>query len=378
MSVNDRSDDSRPLVLVFITRSEWAGAQKVAYELIKGLSDKYRFLVVTQPGGFFVDRVKDLSYVDVRLLTQLTRRIAIWKDLLVFLELIRIIRQKRPAMMHLHSTKAGVLGRIVGWLTGTPTLFTVHGWVFSEGVKKTQAMVGASVERVMAKLHGHIICVSNYDYRLACRKGLRPRYKMRVILNGVSCDDAPLFGAEHREVECLNVAMVARFSFPKDHELLIRAINEMGVKNVILHLAGEGENQVRTQKLVESLGMQDQVIFHGSVKNIYPFYRMMDAIALISRFEGFPLSLIEGAAMGKPLIASRVGGIPEIVQDGVNGFLIGKGDICGLKKAIVRLAKDPKLRKQMGEASRRVYENCCRPERMVAQYQEIYLELIRH
>ena len=79
MSVNDRSDDSRPLVLVFITRSEWAGAQKVAYELIKGLSDKYRFLVVTQPGGFFVDRVKDLSYVDVRLLTQLTRRIAIWK-----------------------------------------------------------------------------------------------------------------------------------------------------------------------------------------------------------------------------------------------------------------------------------------------------------
>ncbi|WP_199318816.1 glycosyltransferase family 4 protein [Leptolyngbya sp. FACHB-541] len=192
------------------------------------------------------------------------------------------------------------------------------------------------------------------------------------IPNGV-----PDFGEPESPVETnkqLVVGSVGRLDLMKAHEVLLQAISPLeGVKVVIL---GEGEQRTALEKLAFNLGISDRVSLPGWVDNPRLYLPGFDVIALPSRSEGFPLAIVEAMLAARPVIATRVGSVPEAVWHGETGLLIDKNDVNGLTQAIRQLRDDPALRSQLGRRAREVAIAHFTVEAMTESYENLWKKLM--
>ena len=167
--------------------------------------------------------------------------------------------------------------------------------------------------------------------------------------------------------------MAARFSPPKKQELLIDTINKSSLSDKIhITFLGEGELQSKCEKLAQK--KKSIFSFEGTVKDVSKYYENADIVMLISNFEGLPISLIEALPLGKPIIASNVGGIPEIVSAD-NGFCVDNTQEA-IKRCLEKVISNPKLLEKMGENSRMLYEKDFEIQKMVSKTNNVYKELM--
>lgn len=306
-------------ILYAITRSEWGGAQAHLFELVKDqVSRGNEVYVVVGKEGQFSEKIKKLDNVHLFIQRSLIRELNPLKDIIAIRDFRRLIKRLDPDIIHLHSSKAGAVGRIAAMRSKAKIIFTAHGWAFTEGIEEKKRRVFILIERTLARITDKIICVSKYDYNLALKEKVASQSKMVVIYNGVQDPEfeREFFTKEDR----INILMVARFDKPKNQQLLIRAFSKLPRNKYTLTLVGDGPLLQQSIELTSNLNISDSVRFVGFQSDVNSYLRQADIFSLITNYEGLPISIIEAMSYSLPIIASNVGGISELVKD--NGYLV--------------------------------------------------------
>jgi glycosyltransferase involved in cell wall biosynthesis len=297
----------------------------------------------------------------------------ILSDLKAFWEIWRWLGTIRPAILHAHSSKAGGLGRCAAALRGVRTVFTAHGWAFTEGVPLAQKSVMLPAEWFAARITDAIVTVSDVDKDLAARYRVRPRGNVVTIHNGIEAD-APQSAPETNGT--VNLVCVARFSPQKSQALLVRALQ--GVDEPWqLSFVGEGPLEDEVRRLASDRGIDHRVDFLGARDDVGSLLAHSHIFVLPSNWEGFPLTILEAMRAGLPVVASDVGGVREAVIDGVTGYLIPRDDAQALAERLRQLICDRDLRTLLGQRARAVFLSEFVDEKMFAKVQEVYSSLER-
>jgi len=359
-------------ILYVITRAEHGGAQVHVLQLIKGFKGQYEPFLVAGEEGYLADRARELG-AKVVILPDLVHPISPGKDMRALFSIGRHIREIEPDLVHAHSSKAGLLGRLAAKLRGVPSVFTAHGWAFTDGVSKKQKAIAIPLERIAGKFASKIITVSEYDKRLAMKYRIVPEEKIKTVWNGV-----PDTNWRVEEVAGLpKLIMVARFARPKDHFTLLDALAGMKERGWSLDLVGSGPGLDEVRAMSRELGIGHRVNFLGALDpvEVEKLLSNSSIFILSSRWEGLPLVIIEAMRAGIPVVATNVGGVSEAVVDGKTGYLVAAGDARGLRSKLVKLMNSQDLRRRMGEAGRARYEKYFTVERMLQETNKIYDEV---
>lgn len=369
--MHDTTVATRPgRILYVITRALLGGAQTHLLSLLRRAHVEGECGLIVGNEGPLTDSARTLG-ARVWVVPSLQNAIHPVRDWRATAEITRILRDFRPDLVHAHSSKAGTLARLAAKRAGVPAVFTAHGWAFTDGASRLRKLIGVVTERLMVPLSGRIVVVSEYDLALARRHGVGREGQVVLIRNGVP--DVP-----HRAdpgTGTPRIAMVARFSPPKDQPALIRALAALHAPAELL-LIGGGELLAESQALAASLGVADRVHCPGDRTDVAELLAGSHICALISNYEGFPYAVLEGMRAGSPVVASDVGGVREAVVDGETGYLIPKGDDAVLLARLDALVRDPALRVRMGQAGRQRYLDYFTEERMLADNFAVYRELL--
>jgi glycosyltransferase involved in cell wall biosynthesis len=325
--------------------------------------------VMVGGNGMLVDllRERNLRVVSI---SSLRRALSIVGDLAAYQEIKSTLRQLRPDLVSIHSSKAGILGRMAGASLGIPAVFTVHGWSFTDGLPLRQRYPAVLAERFAARYGRLIITVSNHDRELAVRYSIDRPERIVAIQNGMP--DNPAAMRAHPGALAPRLIMVARFQPQKDHATLLSALAELRQYSWALDLVGDGPGRSAVESLLHTLGLEDRVRVLGYSNDVAKLLSESDLFVLTSKWEGLPLSILEAMRAGLPVIATDVGGVSESVDHGVTGFVVQRSSVSALKEALHPLLTSAELRRAMGARGRARYEECFTFERMVERTLQAY------
>jgi glycosyltransferase involved in cell wall biosynthesis len=363
----------RARLLYVITVATCGGAQAHVLDLLRGAVNQYSIALATGQEGFLADEARQMG-IPVFIVPDLVVPMSPLRDARALVSLIRIIRTFRPDLVHAHSSKAGILARAAARVCGTISVFTAHGWAFTDGVPRLRRLVAMGCERTVLPCSDAIITVSEYDRQLALQRGLAPPGGVHCIHNGIADEAAR---AEPGSGSTPVVTMVARFCQQKDHVTLAYAL--AGLRQEFrLEFIGSGETMPWVRSEVSRSGIEERTQFLGERKDVPQLLGRAHIFALATNYEGLPISILEAMRAGLPIVASDVGGIREIVRDGVNGFLVPRGDIAALREALRVLLDRPVLRASMGARSRSIYEQGFTVEKMIKSTLSVYSMELNH
>jgi glycosyltransferase involved in cell wall biosynthesis len=300
----------------------------------------------------------------------LCRPISLFSDILAVAELRRIFRSLHPDLISLHSAKAGLVGRFAAIGLKIPVLFTAHGWAFTEGVSPGRARLFRMLERLAAPLAARIITVSDYDRSLALCAGIAPPERVQTILNAMP--DVTARAEPGHNFGAVRLTMVARLDDPKDHRALLAALSSIRDKEWLLDLVGDGPFEPQLRAMVQTSGLEGRVRFLGLRTDVDQILSESHIFVLTSNWEGLPRSILEAMRAGLPVVASSVGGVPEIVTEDETGYLIARGDVATLSERLAYLIDSPEERARLGRNARMRFEERYRFERMAIETLVVY------
>ncbi len=307
-------------------------------------------------------------------LRHLAREVGPGQDVRCFLELRDKLREIGPDIISTHSTKAGFIGRIAGKTLGIPTLFTAHGWGFTDGRPPLQVFGFWAIERATAAWAARIITVCNSDRTAAVRARVASRDRLVTIHNAMPDIDEPLRARPGRSP--VRLVMVARLSHWKDQPALLHALSGLKDLDWQLEFVGDGPLRGQLEALTQSLGLTSRVTFLGFRSDVPERLAEAQVFVLISKWEGFPRSILEAMRAGLPVVASDVGGVQESVVEGTTGFVIPRGDAVRLRECLRKLITSSELRASMGEAGRARYEEKFTFDRLVERTTKVYKSVL--
>ncbi|MFT5848659.1 glycosyltransferase family 4 protein [Psychroserpens sp.] len=358
-----------------ITRSDTVGgAQKHVFDIsIQLKSDGHDVEIISSGTGDFRDLVEKerINFFDLVLMK---RAPSLLDDLKVIWGLRKKISADKPDVLSTHSVKAGMLGRIACIGNKTRVLFTAHGWSHIRSASKVKGKLYKLLESCLSKICHSVICVSLADYNYASSDIGISKKKLRLIPNGVKKTQCQKFNIKSfHEEEVLNLLSVVRFQPPKDFLTLIKGLKLIQGLPWRLKIIGDGDDIKSVRETIVFEGLDKQVYIEGFQSNTSQYYMDADAVLLISKSEGLPMSLLEAMSFSKALIASNVGGIPELIKDGWNGYLIEPDDCNKLAYAIKQLMDNKVgLCESMGHKSYSLFNEKYSFERMMKSLYEVY------
>jgi rhamnosyl/mannosyltransferase len=309
------------------------------------------------------------------------------RDLAALAKLHRLIRRVRPDVVHTHAAKPGVLGRVAARLAGVPVVVhTFHGHILRGYYGPATTWLLRRMERLLARLTDRIVAVSEEVKQDLVRCGVAPPEKIDVIPLGL--DLGPFLagdthrGAFRRELGLDGAAplvgIVGRVFPIKNHRLFLRAAARVaaGEPEARFVVVGDGILRGEMEALARDLGIGDRAVFTGWRRDLPRIYADLDLLVVSSDNEGTPVSAIEAMAAGCPVVATRVGGLPDLVQDGETGRLVPPGDPEALAAAILGLLRDRERARRMGEAGRERARERYRVERLCKDIESLYDRLL--
>jgi glycosyltransferase involved in cell wall biosynthesis len=379
-------------VLHIITRLIVGGAQENTLLSVEGLDrlPEYEVTLVTGidkgPEGDLLERAGRTTRLLV--LPELCRSINPFSDLKALWKLYRLIRNGRYHIVHTHSSKAGVLGRIAAWLAGTPIIVhTLHSLVFHDYQPWLINRMWWLVKKACAPITHQFISVSDIISQKAIAAGIAPADKFKTVYSGMELDwflkaqIDPLnvrreFGIPE---DAIVVGKIARLFSLKGHDQLLDAAPAIVERHpaVRFFLIGDGLLYEHLHRRAREAGILDNFVFAGLVprERIPEMISAMDVVVHTSLREGLARVLPQALAMGKPCVSFDIDGAPEVVKPNETGYLVRPGDAQGLADAVTRLIDDPRLRARMGAAGRKLVDPAFRAETMVQQIAGIYQDL---
>jgi len=345
-------------LLFLVTKLELGGAQKQLLSLIAHLNKErfHIFLFVAQEGLLLSEAlsIKGITIIKSR---GLGRAINPIKDLLALSEIYWFIKKNNIEVVHTHSSKAGILGRLAAGLAKTKVIIhTVHGWSFNDYQPALVKILFIWLERFSARFTHKIIVVSHYDKQKGLNNRIGKEDRYELIRYGINYKEFSEREQNIRQELGINtrdlvVAMVACFKpqkSPMDFIKLAFLVRET-LANVKFVLVGDGILREEIEKLICKLNLEGQVFLTGWRRDIPRILSAIDAFALTSLWEGLPITVLEAMASSKPVVATNTGGIQEIVVEGKTGFLVPPRNMELMSEQLIILLKNEELRRQMGQ-----------------------------
>ena len=382
-------------VLRVIARLNMGGpALHVAY-LTAGLAERgYETTLVAGSlarGEDSMAFVADELGVEVERIDELHREISPLRDAVAIVRLARVIRRVRPHILHTHTAKAGAVGRLAALLTGDArppiVVHTFHGHVLRGYFDPLRTAGFRLLERWLATKTTALVAVSPQVRDDLVSLGVAPRERFVVVRVGIELEQrvaAERDGrGESRRVlgigpDRFAVGWIGRMTGVKRTDDVLRAFRRLRDRGVdaCLCMIGDGPDRPAVERRAHELGLMRDTLFLGYQEEVAPFYAAFDAMILPSINEGTPVSAIEALAAGRPVVATRVGGVPDVVREGEDGFLVEPGDVDALADRLARLAADPELRERLGAAGRARVIPRYSVERLVDDIDLLYRSLL--
>lgn len=361
-------------IAFIVTRSDLiGGAQIHVRDLAAALTQHgHDAVVLTGASGPYVDALRAAG-VETIPLKHLGAAIRPIQDARALYEIYATLKQLKPDLLSTHSSKSGILGRAAARLLGLPVVFTAHGWAFTPGIPRREALVYRWIERIAAPLASRIITVSEFDRQLALSYGFAAPDKLVTVHNGMP-DVPPALRADPARSP-VRMVMTARFEPQKDHPTLFLALAGLRSRPWSLDLIGDGPLLPAAESMARDLGIAERVRFWGQRMDVAEQLAQAQVALLITNWEGFPRSILEAMRAGLPVVSSGVGGTAESVRDGETGFVVGQGDVQELKQRLELLLDDPGLRSRMGACGREQYEKHFTLEHTVAKTLRVYRDI---
>ena len=349
--------------VIHIVQPSYGGVLEYIYYFLKNFKDdKYEnYMIASDQHAEHINEIK--KYCKKIYIVPMKREINIKTDIMAILKIKKIIKKIQPHILYLHSSKAGGLGRLALLFNLKVKIFyNAHGWYFNADISPRKKKVYALIEKMLAIKTDMIINISKNEYITAQKYKIAPAKKMCIIENGIDFlkfENCEYYRANTRKKYKIKddeilIGVLARISEQKDPMTMIKAFNEVykECKNVKLMYAGSGNLEKRVQKYVEENNLKEKVIFTGWVKNVEECIPAFDIAVLPSKWEGFGLVLIEYMACNKPIVASSVGGIKDIIIDNKNGLLFKKEDYKELSEKIKILIGNNNLAKNFVQTNK--------------------------
>lgn len=403
-------DAQHTRVVRIIARLNVGGPAKHVVWLTSGLEKAgYRSVLVA---GSVPEGEEDMSYfadeagVKPLYIPEMSREISL-KDAVTTWKLFRLLLRERPDIVHTHTAKAGTVGRVAGffyrWLTpgvfiGRPRackfVHTYHGHVFHSYYGRLRTGVFLTIERLLARLATDRIVVVSEQQKEEIGRIFRvgSADQIRVIPLGLDlsvfagfADRRALFRQELGIADDVTlVGIVGRLTEIKNHEMFLESVARLKRERATFVIIGDGSLRESLEKKARSLGLEKKVIFAGGRKDPEYFYPALDICALTSRNEGTPLTLIEAMANARPVIATSVGGVVDLVgnvtEDGPykvceRGVSVRPYDVDAFAAGLETLIKDKTLQEKLGRNGFEFVDRNYRKERLLEDIKNLYCEL---
>jgi glycosyltransferase involved in cell wall biosynthesis len=328
--------------------------------------------VATGEAGFLTEACRERA-IPVYIVPHLQREISPAMDALALWELYRLVRRIRPDLIHTHTFKAGFLGRLAGRMLRVASIYTIHSLLFgTSAMPPLWRILAVPSERLAASWCERLITVSNVGAGLVRKYRIHSESKLVVIPNGIpDCGQRADLSVQSVSA----IAMVARFTGVKEHDILLRAFAKIR-RGPRLLLIGEGPTRARCEKLACELGIPDQVDFLGARDDVPSLLASSQIFVLASTFEMSPVSILEAMRAGLVVIASNSGGASEAIRDGESGLLVPSGSAEALAQALTRVLDNRDLRTRLGRAARQRFEEHFLFAHQAARTRSVYLEVL--
>ncbi len=377
-----------------ISRMISGGAEEDVLQTIEGL-DKKKYSIDLIVGDDCKEEVfqksKEIGFQVIQVNGLKGKLDFLW-DPIVLIKLLVILRKRRYDIVNTHTTKSGILGRIAAKVAGIPIIICrLHGTAIDTFSNYSLNCALMFFERLISQYTDAFISVSRLLSEQYIRRGIGSMKNHYIVYTGIKLDK--FFNARNKmnredlikeiniEPRSFIMGMIGRLEKAKGHKYLLDALTILKEKrkniNLILLIVGEGEEKENLVKYSINIGLEKNVIFTGYRTDIEKIMGMMDIFILSSLREGLPRVLVQAAAVGLPSVAFNVDGVPEIVKDGINGFLVEPKNVNELAEKIVKYIDDRDLIKSHGRNGQNFVKGKWSIEEMVSRVDNIYKELIR-
>ncbi|MBI5167600.1 MAG: glycosyltransferase family 4 protein [candidate division NC10 bacterium] len=374
-----------------IARLNIGGPAQHTIFLTAGLDpSRYESILVTGREGKAEGNMRDLAEAKgVRLIyiPELGREISPGHDLVAFYNLYRLFREKRPDIVHTHTAKAGALGRLAAKLAGIPViLHTFHGHVLRGYYGPLKTNIFINIERFLARITTCVVTLSEGQRQEILGFGIGRPDQVMIVPLGLELER--FFNCHSRTGELKRelgleagarlVGIIARLVPIKGHHFFLEAARRVAslVPSARFLVIGDGELRADLEAMARDVGISDRVCFLGWRLDLERVYADLDLLVLSSLNEGTPVSVIEAMAASVPVVATAVGGVKDLMEDGKTGILVPPGDIRSLAEAMVQLLEDEDKARSLAEVARRFIYPRYDTKNLITEMDRLYQRLL--
>lgn len=371
----------RKIRILHITQAVGGGVERYMQMLLKYLdSDVYEnYLLLSDEAdiGVYEQYTRRIAQIDMR------REIGI-HDVFAIGQVRKWIRKINPDILYAHSSKAGAIVRLANLGIHKTCIYNAHGWAFHIQGSLRKQRIYTWVEKLLAPLCDKIICISESEKQAAITRGVGREAQLRVIVNGIDISAyEQQRGLPDREiykipVDAFVVGMVGRLCEAKAPDVFVRAakIIKERIPNACFVMVGNGELEQEVRRLTAELSLSDSLLMTGWVENPMAYIHCFDVAMLLSRWEGFGLAIAEYMLAGKPIVASNVCAIGELIRHGENGLQVPVDDPIAAADAVCSFFSDPGLGESLTKGNYRLvrekYDVC----RVAEEHDRLFRELL--
>jgi glycosyltransferase involved in cell wall biosynthesis len=368
-----------------ITMLELGGAQQnTIYTTAHLDQEKFNAYLLYGPGGMLTDDAKAALPGKTFLIPHLIRKIHPYYDTRAFFELYAVLKKLKPAIVHTHSSKAGIVGRTAARLAGVPIIIhSIHGFGYTKYQNILKYQLLKSAEWFVSKFTTYFIAVSNANLDQGIKEKLFDASRVILIRSGISLDSfrnavpGTIREEFHIQEDQPLITMIACFKPQKAPVDFIKVADEVHktLPNARFLLVGDGILRESIEDEIRQRNLAGIIKLTGWRREIPQIIAASDIIALTSLWEGLPRTIIESMAAGKPVVATGVDGTSDIIQDGTNGFLAAPHDIESFAKKILALLSDKTLQAEFSQSSQNILSEFD-IDLMVKKQEQLYLHLL--
>ncbi|HPV70756.1 MAG TPA: glycosyltransferase [Candidatus Magasanikbacteria bacterium] len=370
--------EKKKKILYLVTQAEWGGAQKYVFNLASNLKDVFDVTVGIGPDGHSQELVKQLQNQNIKtvIFNHLKRKIGLFQDYLAVKEIGHFIKNNNFDVLHLNSTKAGVVGSLAGWFKKTPKIiYTAHGWVFEESLSPLKRQLFLFLERLSGKLRHHTIVLSEKEKVIALKNKIATSDKISVIPNGL--DLSNIFFLDKKiaweKINALTqnnlqptdtlIGTIANLYPTKKLDTLIEALAKIkDLSNLKVVIIGDGPEKKYLQTKILDLQLEKNIFLIGTLVNAQQYLKVFDLFTLCSTKEGFPFAILEAMAAQLPIITTAVGAIPEILKNQESALFVELNNPTDLATAIKILIQNSVQAKNLAEKAHQAVTKYDLPE----------------
>lgn len=373
--------------ILHVTSTTTGGSAFSLLLLLRYLDRKVFDVSVAMPpdGPFYCDIVKTEVKVYPLMISRQPFR---YCNVRGFWQLRKILREGMFDIVHTHTSVGGFLGRIAAKSVGIPcVIWTIHGWAFNYSYGTfVQRRFFKTIEKFLDRFTDHYVAVSRNMLEVGIQTRVTTSEKVSVIYHGIEADKYEIrdrHSSLRKELgigeDIPIVGNIGRIEPQKAVDDFLKAAKSVKnqIPNAKFLVVGDGPLRNDMERLSIQLGIEGDVIFTGWKKNVKEYMDVMDVVCIPSLWEALPFLLLEAMAMKKPIVATSVGGIPEVVDNGKTGILIPPSRPEDMARAIINLIGNKRIAEEMGEAGKQRVRQLFSIEQMIMHYEKLYFDLLK-